>query len=90
MSTVPDLCSLRDRHQHLQAVSSHDVKSQMVLLGSYEEAVKMMGDMNFLSAITNFPKDSMNDETVELLCPYFAAVDFNYESARKVRKACPG
>jgi dynein heavy chain, axonemal len=61
----------------------------MVLMGSYEEAVKMMGDMNFLYAITNFPKDNMNDETVELLCPYFAASDFNYDSARKVREAVP-
>jgi hypothetical protein len=55
----------------------------MVISGSYEVAVKMMGDMNFLTSLLNFPKEQINDETVELLQPYFAAPDFNYESARK-------
>lgn len=39
----------------------------MVIEGSYEEAVKMMGDLNFLQALINFPKEAINDETVELL-----------------------
>ncbi len=122
-----------------------DVKGAMVLAGTYEEAVKMMGDMNFLQvwldagwhiikqadlllgewlhgypnrwkalraegwhrpslascgcthahpphpaslrpcpqSLVNFPKEAINDETVELLQPYFAAPDFNYESAKK-------
>jgi hypothetical protein len=97
-----------------------DVKGASVLVGSYEEAVKMMGDMNFLQALVNFPKEAINDETVELLQvrrgaasrvfrlafrarsagppplahlplspnsatlqPYFAAPDFNFESAKK-------
>jgi dynein heavy chain len=64
-------------------VSWQDVKGSMVILGTYPEAVKMMGDMNFLSALVNFPKEQINDETVELLKPYFAAPDFNYDSARK-------
>lgn len=59
----------------------------MVLNGSYEEAVKMMGGMNFMGALLNFPKDTINDETVELLQPYFAASDFNFEAAKKVRHA---
>lgn len=129
-----------------------DVKGAMVLAGTYEEAVKMMGDMNFLQvcsgavgagwerpwavlraglgwgspaahriagagcqlsvlacvqawpqgtppplpalppthtappplqSLMNFPKEAINDETVELLQPYFAAPDFNYEAAKK-------
>ncbi len=64
-------------------VSWQDVKGSMVILGTYSESVKMMGDMNFLSALVNFPKEQINDETVELLLPYFAAPDFNFESARK-------
>jgi hypothetical protein len=44
-----------------------DVKGASVLIGSYDEATKMMGDLNFLSSLTNFPKDAINDETVELL-----------------------
>jgi hypothetical protein len=39
----------------------------MVIAGSYEVAVKMMGDMTFLTALLNFPKEQINDETVELL-----------------------
>lgn len=56
----------------------------MVITGDYEAAVRMMGDINFLSALVNFPKEAITDETVELLQPYFAAPDFNFESAKKV------
>lgn len=56
----------------------------MVITGDYEAAVRMMGDINFLSALVNFPKEAITDETVELLQPYFAAPDFKYESAKKV------
>jgi dynein heavy chain len=55
----------------------------MVICGAYDMAVKMMSDSGFLSALLNFPKEQINDETVELLQPYFAAPDFNYDSARK-------
>ena len=48
-------------------VAWHDVKGSKVIMGSYEEAVRMMGDMNFLQALLNFPKETINDETVELL-----------------------
>ena len=43
----------------------------------------MMGDMNFLSSLVNFAKEQINDETVELLIPYFTANDFNFDSAKK-------
>jgi dynein heavy chain len=58
-------------------------KGTMVLAGSYDTSVKMMGDMGFLTSLLNFAKEQINDETVELLQPYFAAPDFNFESARK-------
>lgn len=58
-------------------------KGAMVLAGSYETSVKMMGDMGFLNSLLTFAKEQINDETVELLQPYFAAPDFNFESARK-------
>lgn len=48
-------------------MSWQDVKGSMVIAGSYEVAVKMMGDMNFLTALLNFPKEQINDETVELV-----------------------
>ena len=34
-------------------------------------------------SLVNFPKEAINDETVELLQPYFAAPDFNFDSAQK-------
>jgi dynein heavy chain len=43
------------------------VKDLRVISASYEESVKMMSEMNFLSNLLNFPKDQINDETVELL-----------------------
>ncbi len=46
-----------------------------------------MGDTAFLSALMNFPKEGITDETVELLRPYFKAPDFNFESAKKARAA---
>jgi dynein heavy chain, axonemal len=70
-------------------VTWQDVKGTQVICGTYEEAVKMMGDLNFLSALMNFPKEAINDETLELLKPYFAAPDFNFESAKKVRTPLP-
>lgn len=36
------------RHLPVSKASWQDVKGAMVLAGAYEEAVKMMGDMNFL------------------------------------------
>jgi len=57
--------------------------SLMVLEGSFDQAVKMMGDMQLLSSLLQFPKEAITDETVELLQPYFAAPDFNYAAARK-------
>lgn len=55
----------------------------MVLAGSYETSIKMMGEISFLNSLLTFAKEQINDETVELLQPYFAAPDFNYDSAHK-------
>ncbi|KAI3432720.1 hypothetical protein D9Q98_004263 [Chlorella vulgaris] len=76
-------CVLLLRHLPVSKATWQDVKGAMVLAGAYEEAVKMMGDMNFLQSLVNFPKEAINDETVELLGPYFAAPDFNFEAAKK-------
>ena len=65
-------------------------KVGMVIDGSEnykEEAMKMMADTGFLNKLLNFPKERINDETCELLQPYFDAPDFNFEDAKK---SCPG
>ena len=51
---------------------------------NWGEALKMMGDTKFLGNLLNFPKDTINDEVVELLEPYLAAEDFNLERAKAV------
>lgn len=83
-------CVLLLRHFPINRVSWQDIKGAKVIIGSYDEAVKMMGDMAFLQALVNFPKEAINDETVELLQPYFAAPDFNFESAKKASGSVAG
>lgn len=83
-------CVLLLRHYPVNKPTWQDVKGASVLVASYDEAVKMMSDMNFLQALLTFPKESINDETVELLKPYFAAPDFNYESAKKASGSVAG
>ncbi|KAF6767889.1 hypothetical protein AHF37_10390 [Paragonimus kellicotti] len=51
---------------------------------SWGEALKLMGGANFLSGLLNFPKDSINEETVELMEPYFEMEDFSLEQAKRV------
>lgn len=44
----------------------------------------MMSQTGFLQALQNFPKDTINDETVELMQPYFSMEDYHLEAAKKV------
>jgi dynein heavy chain, axonemal len=60
-----------------------EIKGYNVLVGAYETSVKVMSDSQFLNHLMNFPKEQINNETVELLQPYFSAPDFNFEAAQK-------
>ncbi|KAL5262750.1 hypothetical protein ACHWQZ_G008223 [Mnemiopsis leidyi] len=54
------------------------------IVTSWGDALKLMGDTKFLNNLLTFPKDTINDEVVELLEPYLAAEDFNLERAKAV------
>lgn len=43
-----------------------------------------MAGTNFLGMLTSFPKDTINDETVELMQPYLEMEDYNMENAKRV------
>ena len=43
-----------------------------------------MAGTNFLQSLQNFAKDTINDETVELLQPYFDMEDYNFDTAKRV------
>ena len=51
---------------------------------SWGESLKMMSQTGFLQALQNFPKDTINDETVELMQPYFRMEDYHLEKAKTV------
>uniref|UniRef100_F6PHB9 AAA+ ATPase domain-containing protein n=1 Tax=Ciona intestinalis TaxID=7719 RepID=F6PHB9_CIOIN len=51
---------------------------------SWGEALKLMSQSGFMGSLKNFDKDSINEETVELLAPYFEAEDYTFENAKKV------
>ncbi len=51
---------------------------------SWGDSLKMMAQTGFLQALQNFNKDTINDETVELMQPYFQMEDYNMENAKKV------
>ena len=51
---------------------------------SWGESLKMMAQTGFLQNLQNFVKDSINDEMVELMAPYFDMEDYNLETAKRV------
>uniref|UniRef100_A0A1I8FY30 Dynein heavy chain 5, axonemal n=1 Tax=Macrostomum lignano TaxID=282301 RepID=A0A1I8FY30_9PLAT len=51
---------------------------------SWSESLKLMSNTGFLSMLTQFAKDSMNEESIEFLMPYIDMEDYNLETAKRV------
>ena len=51
---------------------------------SWSESLKMMSSSGFLNGLLLFRKDSINEETVELIAPYLEMEDYTKENAKKV------
>ena len=51
---------------------------------SWSEALKIMASTSFLSQLVHFPKDTINDEMVELLEPYLTMEDYTMATAKRV------
>jgi dynein heavy chain, axonemal len=61
-----------------------DPAGRACLKPSWSESLKLMSSSGFLPGLLNFPKDSINEETVEFMHPYLSMEDYNLESAKKV------
>ncbi|XP_076818600.1 dynein axonemal heavy chain 5-like isoform X2 [Clavelina lepadiformis] len=76
-------CVLILFQRRLDSVSA-DSERPNIIKPSWGEALKMMTESGFLTKLQNFNKDSINDEVVGLMKPYFDAPDYNMDVAARV------
>jgi dynein heavy chain len=73
------------RHLPMQKIKmDNDKKIGNFIADSWADTKKMLADVGFLKALTQFEKDEMNDETIELLEPYLAMPAYTAEAVYAV------
>jgi dynein heavy chain, axonemal len=75
-------CVLILFQKHLDGVQPDPTKP--CVKPSWGESLKLMSSNGFLPGLLNFPKDTINEETVELLQPFLSMEDYNLETAKRV------
>ena len=78
-------CVLLLFQRRLDGVTSD--KDRPCCTPSWGESLKLMSQAGFLQGLQGFNKDSINEETVELMKPYFEMEDYSLESAKRVSMA---
>ena len=63
---------------------TRDPDKEQFIKPSWGESLKLMSQSTFIAGLQQFPKDTINDETVELLEAYQSAEDYTYEKAKSV------
>lgn len=57
---------------------------------SWNESLKVMAGVNFLTSLLEFKKDNINEETIELIEPYIKMEDYDMENAKRVASNVAG
>ncbi|XP_052128978.1 dynein axonemal heavy chain 8-like [Frankliniella occidentalis] len=52
------------------------------MMPSWSEALKVVADVNFLKRLQQFPKDMINEETIDLMGPYLNNPLYTFENAK--------
>ncbi|KAK2191796.1 hypothetical protein NP493_45g04011 [Ridgeia piscesae] len=66
-----------------KALAEEKLEAAKPALEEAEAALLLMSGSGFLNQLMQFPKDTINGETVELLEPYLRMEDYNMASAKK-------